>query len=66
MTSTVIRNSILAFAQHLNCATAPTADAVARSKGWLDENGQPTVDGHVLYEALMEQRATRSTMRLAV
>lgn len=53
---------ILQFAHH--CGGGETsAEAVARGRGWIDDEGQPTRDGRKLLEELARQAETRSVFR---
>lgn len=67
MSDDQIASCILAFATHL--AARPggeAAEGVARDRAWLDQSGRPTPEGRRLLDALLAQRETRGTYRLAV
>jgi hypothetical protein len=52
-----------AFAAQLAGESDESPVEAARSRGWLDENGEPTQEGRDLLQALDEQRQTRSALR---
>lgn len=64
MSEDAVKQLILAFENYLS-QKGFDADAVrsAQSRGWLDQKGQPTRDGHELCSALAAQAGTRSIFR---
>ncbi len=59
-----VAERILRVAAYLNDAQPrrPAAD-LARERGWLGPEGEPTPDGRDLVDALMDQAGTRSVFR---
>ncbi len=59
-----VAHKILAVAEHLKDGEPPRpAFDVARERGWIDPEGEPTKDGRDLVAALGEQAGTRTVFR---
>jgi len=56
-------DKILAFARHVGRDGDPPDD-IARARGWIDEAGRPTEEGHKLLQAIEEQKADDAVYRL--
>jgi hypothetical protein len=56
------RDRILEFAHQIG-AESRSAEDVARRRGWLDGEGNPTADDESLIAALDDQSATRTVFR---
>jgi hypothetical protein len=62
-----VASVILSFAGLLaSDRIGETAERYAATRRWIDETGRPTRDGMSLFNALRDQRQTRSTLRLAI
>jgi hypothetical protein len=67
MTDAQLTAAILGFAQQLATGAEDRGAAeIARARNWLDASDRPTREGRWLFAALVSQRDTRSTYRLAV
>ena len=54
---------VLSFARQLGESKDKGAEAVAKERGWLDEDGKVTGEGYKLIESLDGQGGTRSVFR---
>ena len=61
MTDDNLKAQILAFADHVG--NEGHAEAEAKSRGWLDDDGEPTEEGREVIKALGEQDHTRTVFR---
>lgn len=62
-----VSHGILSFAQQLATGGGEhCALSLARSRRWLDEQGRATREGRMLFDALIDQRHTRTALRFVV
>jgi hypothetical protein len=64
MSDQLISQALLAWEHFLSGAGfGEPARAAAQKRGWIDQDGRPTMDGRRLIEALIEQKEQRSVFR---
>jgi len=67
MSDETVTTTLVAFAAQLeDCAGPEEARKTAQARDWIDADGRPTQEGRSVYEALSDQRETRSTFRNTV
>ncbi len=57
-------HTLIFFAQQMTYAEPYCGWSVARSRGWLTDDGSITETGREVANALIDQRGTRSVLRI--